>query len=113
MQTSEFTNVSAGIGGGFKNTKDLKVMNYKEAVNGPDGVRWQAEVENEYQQMVENGVAQGFASGHKDYRQHLGDENEEQWYAAWAHGCKRIQVGRRIALQWHNNQLTSHKLSNY
>jgi hypothetical protein len=31
-------------------------MNYKEAVNGPDGVRWQAEVENEYQQMVTNKV---------------------------------------------------------
>jgi hypothetical protein len=49
MQTSEFANVGAGIGGGFKNTKELKVMNYKEAINGPDGVRWQAEFENEYQ----------------------------------------------------------------
>ena len=38
MQTSEFANVSAGIGGGFKNTKELKVMIYKEGVNGPDGV---------------------------------------------------------------------------
>jgi len=34
---------------GFENTKELKVMNYKEAINGPDGMRWQAEVENEYQ----------------------------------------------------------------
>jgi hypothetical protein len=33
MQTLGFTNVGAGIGGGFKNTKELKVMNYKEAVN--------------------------------------------------------------------------------
>jgi len=49
IQTSEFANVGAGIGGRFKNTKELKVMNYKEAINGPDGVRWQAEVENEYQ----------------------------------------------------------------
>jgi hypothetical protein len=49
MQTSEFANVGAGVGGGFENTKDLKVMNYKEAGNGPDGVHWQAEVENEYQ----------------------------------------------------------------
>ena len=47
--SSEFANVGAGIGGGFENTKELKVMNYKEAVNGPDGVHWQAEVENEYQ----------------------------------------------------------------
>jgi len=45
MQTSEFANVGAGVGGVFENTKELKVMNYKEAINGPDGVRWQAEVE--------------------------------------------------------------------
>jgi hypothetical protein len=57
MQTSELANVGAGVvGGGFENTKELNVMNYKEAVNGPDGVRWQAEVENEYQQMVANNV---------------------------------------------------------
>jgi hypothetical protein len=49
MQTSEFTNIGACIGGGFKNTKELKVMKYKESLNGPDGVRWQAEVENKYQ----------------------------------------------------------------
>ena len=29
IQTSEFANVGAGIGGGFENTKELKVMNYK------------------------------------------------------------------------------------
>jgi len=40
MQTSEFANVGAGVGGGFENTKELKVMNYKEAINGPDGKRW-------------------------------------------------------------------------
>jgi hypothetical protein len=56
MQSSEFANVGAGVGGGFENTKELKVMNYKEAINGPDGVRWQAEVENEYQRMVANKV---------------------------------------------------------
>jgi hypothetical protein len=72
MQTLEFANVGAGVGGRFKNTKELKVMNYKEAVNGPDGVHWQAEVENECQQMVakqgiRNGVAQGFASENEDY----------------------------------------------
>ncbi len=49
MQHSEFTNVGAGIGDRFDNTKELKVMNYKEAINGPDGVRWKAEVENKYQ----------------------------------------------------------------
>ncbi len=49
MQYTEFANVGAGIGGGFKNTKELKVMNYKEAISGHDGKRWKAEVENEYQ----------------------------------------------------------------
>jgi len=58
MQTSEFANIGAGIGGGFENTNELQVMNYKEAFNGPDGVRWQAEVENEYQQMVTNKVSE-------------------------------------------------------
>ena len=49
MQNLEFVNVGAGVGGGFKNTKEIKVMNYKEMVNGADGVRWKAEVEIEYQ----------------------------------------------------------------
>ncbi len=30
----EFTNVGDGIGGGFKNTMELKTMKYKEATNG-------------------------------------------------------------------------------
>ncbi len=38
MQTLKFANVGAGVGGGFENTKELKVMNYKETDNGPDGV---------------------------------------------------------------------------
>jgi hypothetical protein len=31
-------------------------MNYKEAVNGPDGKRWKAKVENKYWQMLANKV---------------------------------------------------------
>ena len=49
MQCTEFANVGAGVGSGFENTKELKVMNYKEAVSGPDGKHWKAEVENKYQ----------------------------------------------------------------
>jgi hypothetical protein len=56
MQSTEFTNIGAGIGGRFVNTKELKVMNYKEAVNGPGGKRWKAESETEYQQMLSNKV---------------------------------------------------------
>jgi hypothetical protein len=35
----EYVNVGAGIGGGFTNTLELKVMKYHEAINGPDGKR--------------------------------------------------------------------------
>jgi hypothetical protein len=52
MQNKEFANAGTVVGGGFGNTKELRVMNYKEAVNGPDGVCWRAEVENEHQQML-------------------------------------------------------------
>jgi len=50
----EAANVGAGVGGGFENTQELRVMMYYEAINGPDGERWKAEVENEYQQMLHN-----------------------------------------------------------
>ena len=56
MQNTEFANVGAGVGGGFAYAEELKVMNYNQAVNGPDGMRWRAEVENEYQQMLTNKV---------------------------------------------------------
>jgi hypothetical protein len=31
-------------------------MNYKEAVNGPDGMHWRAEIETKYQKMLINKV---------------------------------------------------------
>ncbi len=34
---TKYVNVRAGIGGGFTNTQELKVMKYHEAINGPDG----------------------------------------------------------------------------
>jgi hypothetical protein len=37
---TEYVNVGAGIGGGFTNTQELKVMKYHEAINGPDGDAW-------------------------------------------------------------------------
>jgi hypothetical protein len=33
----EYVNVGAGIGGGFSNTQELRVMKYHEAINGPNG----------------------------------------------------------------------------
>jgi len=52
----EAANVGAGVGGGFENTQERRVMTYNEAINGPDGEQWKAEVENEYQQMLHNNV---------------------------------------------------------
>jgi hypothetical protein len=43
---AKISDVSAGVGGGFENTQELKVMTYSEAINGPDGERWKAEVDN-------------------------------------------------------------------
>jgi hypothetical protein len=34
---SDYINVGAGVGGGFTNTNELRVMKYHEAINGPDG----------------------------------------------------------------------------
>lgn len=51
---SEFANVGAGIGGGFGNTSELKVMKYDEAINGPDGKAWAEEIDNEHERMVKN-----------------------------------------------------------
>jgi hypothetical protein len=31
-------------------------MSYNKAADGPNGVRWKAEIENEYQQMLTNKV---------------------------------------------------------
>jgi hypothetical protein len=52
----EFANIVAGIGGGFKNTMELKPMKYKEAINGPDGKAREKEIENEHDCMVKNNV---------------------------------------------------------
>ncbi len=41
---TEYINVGAGIGDGFTNTQELKVKKYHEAINGPDGDAWKAEV---------------------------------------------------------------------
>ncbi len=33
----KFSNVGAGLGGGFEDTNELKPMKHNEAINGPDG----------------------------------------------------------------------------
>jgi hypothetical protein len=44
------------MGGGFENTKELQVIPYKEAINGPNSKHWKEEVENKYQQILANKV---------------------------------------------------------
>jgi hypothetical protein len=36
-EVTEYMNMGAGIGRGFANTLELKVIKYHEAINGPDG----------------------------------------------------------------------------
>jgi hypothetical protein len=47
----EFANVEADIGGGFKNTMELKQLNYKEAIYRLEGEAW---AEEEHDQLVKN-----------------------------------------------------------
>ncbi len=53
---SEYINVGAGVGSGFTNTNELRVMKYHEAINGPDGKKWKAKVNTEHGRMVKSGV---------------------------------------------------------
>ncbi len=52
----KFSNVSAGLGGGFENTNELKPMKYNEAIHGPNGKAWKQEIKNEHIRMVKNQV---------------------------------------------------------
>ena len=47
----EFACIVEGIGGGYKNTKELHVMKYKKAVEVDDKDDWEAEVEEERKNM--------------------------------------------------------------
>ena len=45
-----------GLGGGFDNTSELKVMKFNDAINGPDSNKKKKDIENEHKRMVINGV---------------------------------------------------------
>ena len=47
----ELALVGAGIGGGFANTNELKVMNYREAMQSPYRAAWEEEIKNEYERF--------------------------------------------------------------
>jgi hypothetical protein len=56
---TEYASVGAGLGGGFDNTMELKVMKYDEAINGPDGDAWKKEIENGQEQGLGSCAAKG------------------------------------------------------
>ena len=49
---AEYANVGAGLGGGFENTKELRVLKYEEALSGPDVEKWAKEFDKEHERMV-------------------------------------------------------------
>ena len=51
---NEFANVGAGLGGGFENKKELRVLKYEEAISGPDAEAWKKEFDKEHERMVKH-----------------------------------------------------------
>ena len=43
----ELALIGAGVGGGITHTNELKVLNYKKAMQSPDAGEWLKEIENE------------------------------------------------------------------
>ena len=49
---SEIAVVGAGLGGGFENTNELKVLNYKKAMASPDKEKWLEFIKEEFDRMT-------------------------------------------------------------
>ena len=56
IELNDLACVGAGIGGGFQNTHELRVMKYNEALLLDDKKNWMKAVEEEYQCMVKSNV---------------------------------------------------------
>ena len=54
FEEGEICCVGAGLGGGFENTKELKVKTYDESMNSKDKKEWEASVEKEHDRFVTN-----------------------------------------------------------
>jgi len=54
--TNQVAGIGAGIGGGFENTNELRVMTYQEAMNTQDRDKWTKAVEEEHDRMIKNKV---------------------------------------------------------
>ena len=50
-ELGELAFVGAGLGGGFTNTNELRVMKYDEAMAGPDRDKWIEAVKDEYENL--------------------------------------------------------------
>ena len=47
LQSMEMALIGAGVGGGISHTSQLKVLNYKKAMQSPDAEEWRKEIRNE------------------------------------------------------------------
>ena len=52
----EIVLIGAGIGEGIKHTAELHVLNYRNAMAGPDREQWKKAIKEEHDRMVENKV---------------------------------------------------------
>jgi len=50
--TSQVAGIGTGIGGGFENTNELRVMTYQEAMNTQDRDKWIKAVEEVHERMI-------------------------------------------------------------
>jgi hypothetical protein len=58
QDATEVAAVGAGIGGGFENMAELKLIKYDEAMNGPDKEKWYIAFDEEHERMEKYGVWQ-------------------------------------------------------
>jgi hypothetical protein len=56
MMDAECAFIGAALGGGFDNTTELHVMNYKEAMEPDDNEKWLEAMKEEHEHMVKNKV---------------------------------------------------------
>jgi len=54
--TNQVAGIGAGIGGGFENTNELRVMTYQEVMNTQERDKWIKAVEEEHDRMIKNKV---------------------------------------------------------
>ena len=95
VATFELSLVGAGVGGGFSNTNELKVLNFRQAMKGKDAEEWLKEVKNEKKRFNKYNAltpvprsAEGFENN--DYG--MGDEEEGEWYSLWLFQCLWVRA---------------------